>query len=102
MVTVLNKGCCSSSCSVMNVVVDDFDKRYSNLQDFVPCKVYEMLVELVFHIASQRICSMWGIQKVMQHIYFLGQVLLDKHNILCATAFKCPTFMHIVARFPAG
>jgi hypothetical protein len=42
-----------------------------------------------------------GAQKVMQHIHFLGPVLFDKNNILCAAAFKCPTFMHIVARFPA-
>jgi hypothetical protein len=42
-----------------------------------------------------------GAQKVMQHIHFRGPVLFDKNNILCAAAFKCPTFMHIVDRFPA-
>jgi hypothetical protein len=38
-----------------------------------------------------------GAQKVMQHIYFLSPILLDKNNILCAAAFKCPAFMHVVA-----
>jgi hypothetical protein len=42
-----------------------------------------------------------GAQKVMQHIYFLGQVLFDKNNILRAAAFKCPAFTQVVARFPA-
>jgi hypothetical protein len=42
-----------------------------------------------------------GAQKVRQHIYFLGSVLLDKNSILPTAAFKCPAFMHIVARFPA-
>jgi hypothetical protein len=42
-----------------------------------------------------------GTQKVMQHFYFLGPVLLDKNNILRAAAFMRPAFMHIVARFPA-
>jgi hypothetical protein len=37
----------------------------------------------------------------MQHIYFLGPILLDKSNILRAAAFKCPAFMHIVESFPA-
>jgi hypothetical protein len=36
----------------------------------------------------------------MQHIYFIGTILLDK-NILRAAAFKCPAFMNLVARFPA-
>jgi hypothetical protein len=40
-------------------------------------------------------------QKVKQHVYFLGPVLLDTNNILRAAAFKCPAFMHVVARFPA-
>jgi hypothetical protein len=40
-------------------------------------------------------------QKVMQHIYFLDPVLLDRNNILHAAAFECPAFMHIVASFPA-
>jgi hypothetical protein len=39
--------------------------------------------------------------KVRQHIYFLGLILLDNNNILRAAAFKCPTFMHVTARFPA-
>jgi hypothetical protein len=42
-----------------------------------------------------------GAQKVLQHIYFLGPVLLDKNNILRAAAFKFPAFLHLVARFPA-
>jgi hypothetical protein len=42
-----------------------------------------------------------GVQKVMQHIYFLGPILLGKNNILRAAAFKCPAFMNLVARFPA-
>jgi hypothetical protein len=49
-----------------------------------------------------------GAQKVMQHIYFLRPILLDKNNIYNnnnnnnnnTVAFKCPTFMHVVARFP--
>jgi hypothetical protein len=41
-----------------------------------------------------------GVQKVMQHIYFLGPVLSDK-NILRAAAFKCLEFMHTVVSFPA-
>jgi hypothetical protein len=42
-----------------------------------------------------------GAQKVIQHIYFLGPFLLNKNNILRPVAFKCPAFMHVVARFPA-
>jgi hypothetical protein len=43
-----------------------------------------------------------GTQKVMQHFYFLGPVLLDKNIILLGAAvFMCPAFVHIVARFPA-
>jgi hypothetical protein len=42
-----------------------------------------------------------GAQKVMQHIYFLGPILMDKNIILRAAAFKCPAFMHVAARFPA-
>jgi hypothetical protein len=42
-----------------------------------------------------------GDQKVMQHISFLGPVLLDKNNILRAAVFKRPAFMHVVAMFPA-
>jgi hypothetical protein len=41
-----------------------------------------------------------GAQKVMQHIYFLDPISLDK-NVLRAAAFKCPAFMHVVARYPA-
>jgi hypothetical protein len=40
-------------------------------------------------------------QKEMQHIYFLGPVLLYKNNVLRAASFKCPAFMHVVASFPA-
>jgi hypothetical protein len=40
-------------------------------------------------------------QKVMQNIYFLGPILLDKNSILHAASFKCPAFTHVVARFPA-
>jgi hypothetical protein len=39
-------------------------------------------------------------QKVLQHIYFLGPILVNKNNILGAAAFKCSVFMHVVARFP--
>jgi hypothetical protein len=42
-----------------------------------------------------------GTQKIMQQVYFLGPILLVKNNILRAAAFKCPAFMHAVARFPA-
>lgn len=43
----------------------------------------------------------WGTHKVMQHIFF-GPILLDKNDILRAVSLKCPAFMHIGARFPAG
>jgi hypothetical protein len=49
---------------------------------------------------SLNIINTRGAQKVMQHIYFLSPNLLDKNNVLRAVAFKCPAFMHIVARFP--
>jgi hypothetical protein len=42
-----------------------------------------------------------GCPKSNATLYFLGPNLLDKNNILRAAAFKCPTFMHIIARFPA-
>jgi hypothetical protein len=40
-------------------------------------------------------------QQVMQHVYYLGPVLLNKNNILCAAGFKCPAFMNVDSRFPA-
>jgi hypothetical protein len=41
-------------------------------------------------------------QKVMQRIFFLGPILLDKNDILRAVFLKFPAFMHIGAMFPAG
>lgn len=41
-----------------------------------------------------------GCQKVKQYICFPGAILLVKY-VLRAAAFKCPAFIHIVARFLA-
>lgn len=57
----------------------------------IPREVSSMLMN--------KVCSSVT-QKVMLHIYFLGPILLKK-NVLHSAAFKCPTFMHVVARSPA-